>query len=207
MSEEQAEYRTKPEDQGSEGGKPQEFKNLREVAGFLKGQGWKVSQSTLYKHQGEGKIKAEPDGTYTFKSVMRYAKAYLTTLEVKRKAEDEELQRRKTLAEIRRIDEQAKLAQIQRMKEEGKYILLERFELELASRAAVLEAGLKFMIEARAGEWIDLVGGDHERTADFIRSATTALNDALNQFATLKEFHVVFVEKDKSRQDQQDRLD
>lgn len=92
------------------------------------------------------------------------------------------------------------------MVEEGKYILRDQFELELAARAAVLEAGLKYAIQAKAGEWIDEVKGDHERTGDLIRIATDALNVALNEFATMKEFHVVFAigKKEESRQDEQD---
>jgi hypothetical protein len=186
-------------------GTQENFKNLREVVAYLKGQSWKVSQATVYKHQNEGKIKSERDGTFTLKHVLRYARGFLMLREAKQKVDDEELQRRKTKAEIRRIDEQGKFARIKRMVEEGKYILRDQFELELAARAAVLEAGLKYAIQAKAGEWIDAVKGDHERTGDLIRIATDALNLALNEFATTKEFHVVFaVSKEKSRQDEQD---
>lgn len=189
-------------------GTRENFKNLREVVAYLKGQDWKVSQATVYKHQNEGKIKSEGDGTFTLKHVLRYARGFLMLREAKQKVDDEELQRRKTKAEIRRIDEQGKFARIKRMVEEGKYILRDQFELELAARAAVLEAGLKYAIQAKAGEWIDAVKGDHERTGDLIRIATDALNLALNEFATMKEFHVVFaVSKEKSRQDLQDEQD
>jgi hypothetical protein len=185
-------------------GTQEKFRNLREAVGFLKSQGWKISQSTLYKHQGDGKIRAEPDGTYTLKNLMRYAKAYLTTQEAKRKVDDEELQRRKTQAEIRRIDEQGKYAKIRRMAEEGKYILREEFELELAARAAALEAALMFMVQAKAGDWIRLVAGNHQKTQDLINDMTEAHNDTLNEFASEREFHVLFDVREDRREDKEE---
>jgi len=101
-------------------GRNDTFKNLREVVAYLKEQGWKISQAGLYKHSGEGKIKSEKDGTYTQKGVMRYAKGFLTTRETKRKEDDEELQRRKTKAEIALKEEQLKRERIKRMVDEGR---------------------------------------------------------------------------------------
>jgi len=168
------------------------FRNVREVVTYLKGQDWQVSQSTVYKHQREGKIKGEADGAYTLKNVLRYARGFLMLRETKRKVDDEELQRKKTKAEIWRTEEQAKLGRIKRMVEEGKYILRDQFELELAARAAVLEAGLKYTIQAKAGEWVDAVKGDHNLTGDLIRIALDSLNEALNEFASMREYHVLF---------------
>jgi hypothetical protein len=189
---EEAEAEAEVGGQRSEVGSKETFKNLREVIAYLHGQGWKVSQSTLYKHQGEGKIKSEPDGTYVLKSILRYAKAYLTTREAKRKLDDEELQRKKTLAEINRIVELGKLARIKRMTEEGKYIIREQFELEVAARAAALEAALLFVVQSRVGNWIRIVAGDFHKTQDLINDVQEAVNDALNEFASEKEFHVLF---------------
>lgn len=192
---EEAEKEAESEERGRDElvrGTREQFKNLREVVAYLQGQGWKVSQSTLYKHQGEGKIKAEADGTYTLKNLMRYAKAYLITIDGKRKLDDEELQRKKTLSEIRRIEEQAKLFKIKRMAEEGRYILRDQFELELAARAAALEAALLFMVQSRVGNWIRIVSGDFHKIQDLISDVSTAVNDALDEFASEKEFHVLF---------------
>ena len=168
------------------------FKNLREVVGYLREQGWKISQAGLYKHSSEGKIKSEKDGTYTVKNVLRYAKGFLTTRETKRKEDDEELQRRKTKLEIALKDEQLKRERIKRMVDEGRYILREQFESELAARASVIESVLKFMIQSDAGEWIAATGGNNERTGDLIRIMNDNLDQALNEFSTLKEFHVIF---------------
>jgi hypothetical protein len=201
MTEEQAEKEAEHGQDELVRGTQDNFRNLREVVEYLKGQDWKVSQATVYKHQSEGKIKAEADGTYLLKSVLRYARGFLMLRQVKQKVDDEELQRKKTKAEIWRTEEQAKLGRIKRMVEEGKYILREQFELEMAARAAVLEAGLKYSIQSKAGEWIDAVKGDHERTGDLIRIAVDSLNQALNEFATLKEFHVIFAIRNTEKEE------
>ena len=177
------------------------FKNLREAVAYLRGEGWKISQSTLYKHQREGKIKTEPDGSYTQKAILRYAKGYLTTQETKRKLADEELQRRKTKAEIQRNEELAKSARIKRMAQEGLYVLRADFDLELAARAAVLENGLKFAVQTYAGEWVEVVGGDHGRTGDLIQSMNDAIDRTLNEYSNLREFHVLFKIKNAIDQD------
>jgi hypothetical protein len=123
---------------------------------------------------------------------MRYAKGFLTTRETKRKEDDEELQRRKTKAEIALKEEQLKRERIKRMVDEGRYILREDFEYELAARAAVIESTLKFMIQSDAGEWIAATGGNNEKTGDLIRIMDDALDRALNEFSTLREYHVLF---------------
>ena len=35
----------------------QEFKTLKEVADYLRGEGWKVAQSRVYKHVNEGRLR------------------------------------------------------------------------------------------------------------------------------------------------------
>jgi len=178
------------------GGTPDEaenrqvFRNTREVAAYLRKEGWKASQSTVYKHQTEGKIKISLDGTYALKDVLKYARGFLMLRSATTKQDDEELQRRKIRVEIMRIEEQAKLARIKRMAEEGRYILRSDFELELAARAVTLEANFKFMIQDRAGDWIHLVAGNRKMAADLIRSVNEDLDMMLNEFASEREFTI-----------------
>jgi hypothetical protein len=110
----------------------------------------------------------------------------------KRKIDDEELQRRKTKAEIAFKEEQTKREYIKRKAEEGGSIPRESFDLELAARAGVLEHGLKFSIQSHAGDWIEAMAGAHERTGDLIQMINDAVDQALNDFSNLREFHVLF---------------
>lgn len=129
MKEYEAEFKAQREEaeqeENEEGGAREAFKNLTEVARFLKGEGWKVSQSTIYKHAREGKIRAEGDGTYTHRAVMTYAKRFLMTRDTRKKIEDEEIQRKTAKKELELKEERLKQERIKRMREEGKVILRE----------------------------------------------------------------------------------
>ena len=186
------------------------FKNIRDVVKSLQTEGWKVSQSTVYKHRGEGKIKAEADGSFTLRNVTTYARNFLMLKDSKQKVADEELNRQKIKAEILRLEEQAKLAQVKRAIEEGKYIERSSFELELAARAGVLDNMRKANIQARASERVALVGGDTDKVRDLITFDLELHDEEMNAFATLKQFHVIFegreddVEETDGEEEQED---
>jgi phosphotransacetylase len=170
-----------------------EFKNLREVATYLRDEGWKVSKSTVYEHSKKGMIRPDVEKKrYSLKAVLKYAQTHLVPLGTVQKKKDEDLQRQKTLAEIERIQEQTRREKINRLKAEGALIEKESVYLELAARGAVLEAGLKGMVQARAGDWVTLVHGDEKKTADLVRELMTEIDLTVNEFATTKEFQVVF---------------
>jgi hypothetical protein len=170
----------------------QTFKNKLEIYGYLKLQGWKVAQSTLYKHCKEGRLKPDVKGVYSLKKINRYASLHLERQQTRQKIDEDDLQRKKVMAEVARITEQAKLAHIKRLAEEGRYVLREDVELELAGKAAVLETGLKAMIHARAGEFVTLVEGNEKKTGALIATLMDELNHAINEFASTREYQVIF---------------
>ena len=176
---------------------PVTFDSLLKVLAYLKADGWKVSKSTLYNHRRQGRIKPDSDGHYPLKSVLRYANAHLPRQTTLKRLADEELQRRKAEAELEKIEEQTRLARLRRQVEEGKYILRSDFELELAARAAVFYAGLMQMAQQKAGKWIQLVEGNTKRIPDLIQAIKLSIEELLNEYATTREFHVLF-QKDGS---------
>jgi hypothetical protein len=169
-----------------------EFDNLRQVAAYLQEQEWKVSQSTVYKHAREGRLRPTADGTYPVRVVDKYATTHLVQKETGDKVKASALQEDKTRAEVEKLQEQALHAKIRRMALEGKYVLRDQVELELAGRAATLAAGLNFFAQARAGEIVDLVEGNPARTGDLVRELTAAFDEFLNEYATTKGFEVSF---------------
>jgi hypothetical protein len=55
-------------------------KNIADVSGavaYLFAEGWKTSTSTFYQHQNTGRIRRQADGTYTLKSLRKYARTFL----------------------------------------------------------------------------------------------------------------------------------
>jgi hypothetical protein len=169
-----------------------EFDNLRQVAAYLQEQEWKVSQSTVYKHAREGRLRPTAGGTYPVRVVDKYATTHLVQKETGDKVKASALQEDKTRAEVEKLQEQALHAKIRRMALEGKYVLRDQVELELAGRAATLAAGLNFFAQARAGEIVDLVEGNPARTGDLVRELTAAFDEFLNEYATTKGFEVSF---------------
>ena len=169
-----------------------EFKNLRQAVQFLVENGYKISQSTIYKHQNEGKIRPDKGSVYTKDTVLKYAKRWLDLETTRQTIDTENLVRQKTMAEIARITEHAKLTMIRRMIEEGKWIPRDDFELELASRAAALQKDFTQMVQTQAGHLIDVVHGDTGYMQDLIRELAEQFGQMLNRYADTKENLTIF---------------
>jgi hypothetical protein len=174
---------------------PQEqtFPNLLTVLAHLENTGWQISRAGLYKHRKEGKLSPQKDGIYRLKDVEKYAKTWLRLKSTGKKLreEQEDLQRKKLEREIEKLEEEIARNRYKREIEEGKYILRERLEMELAARAAVLDAGLEHMNQSKAVEWINIVDGDKKKARELIAALSVAKNELLNQYATTQEFQVV----------------
>lgn len=178
-----------------------EFKNLHEVSGWLDEQGWKVARATLYKHAKDGRLRPNENGVFLEKQVEKYAIQWL------RKKTDAEKVKAEKLAEEER-KEKIRYQTVLRKKEEmkysilgGKYILRDQLYLELASRAAVLDTGIKAVVQVRAEEWVAACGGDQSRIAEFIRSVLSDMEDLVNSFSTTRQFQVVFKGEEQQAED------
>ncbi|MBW2024386.1 MAG: phosphoribosyltransferase [Deltaproteobacteria bacterium] len=170
------------------------FKNTLEVYEYLKNE-WKVSKSTIYNHvKKEGKLRPEKDGTFSLKAVQKYARTWLRPKELTLKLDDEELRRTREKLELAFREEQVKIAKLKRQREEGLLIPRADFELELAARAGVLMAGFEAMIHEKAGEIIELVGGDTSKLPNLIRFLHDAYGELMNEYASTREFHVMFTD-------------
>jgi|GEM_PF-1174247 len=178
---------------------PTEFRNALEITEYLQAAGWKVAKSTLYKHLKEAKLRPDIDKKrFSLKAVMMYARSFLVTEATKQKLDDDLLARKKVKKELEKLEEEIKARRYKRQIEEGKYVPRDIFELELAGRAAVLETSLKGMIQARAGEFVILVGGDENKARDLLREFISELDLTLNEFASTKEFQVLFTSDDSA---------
>jgi len=169
-----------------------QFKTLKDVSRFLISEAWAVSERTVYRHGKAGKIQPDIGKEYSLKAVRRYASRFLMQAATRQKINNGNLAKRKQLAEINRIEELGRLAKLKRMAEEDKYILKSDLYLEMASRAAALEAGLKYMINAKAPAWIEMLDGNQKKIGELILTMEGDLNEALNEFASTKEFTIIF---------------
>lgn len=173
------------------------FKNRLEVTKYLQGEGWQVSKSTLYNRIGKAKLLPREDGLFHLKDINKYARVFLKRKDTGKRVQDEqdELQRKKTKLEIEKLSVEVDRAKHKKEVEEGAYIPRDQLEIELASRAAVLDAGLAHFFQSDAGNWINMVGGDQRKLPELINVLMAAKDGFMNQYARTTEFVVEFGEQ------------
>jgi hypothetical protein len=180
-----------------------QFQTIAGVLEHLQECGWNVSRTSLYRHQGEGKLLPSADGKFSGRDVEKYAKAWLRQRSTGKKIRErtDELQRRKLERELQTLDLEYERKKLAHEKEQGKYISREEAEIDLAGRAAVLDAGLKHWVQSRAAEYVRLVGGDVRKTGELINLMGVDLDEHINVYAQAKEFEVVIGEEEDAGAD------
>jgi len=170
------------------------FPHRRAAVKSLQDAGYKISDAQFYRHCEKGMVRINPDGSVLESEIRAYA------VNLKRIAGDikdlNDLQSQKTQAEVEKIRLQAAKLKFDQEKEEGKYILRADLYSELASRAAVFDTGFRHTFNVCVREWIALVGGKPEKSADLLQALNQALDEQLNSYATIKTYHILFVEDD-----------
>lgn len=175
--------------------------NIAAVLEYLRAGDWRVTKTSLYRHQKEGKIAPRRDGLYALRDVDRYARTWLKQKSTGKKIAEraEELQAKKLALEISNLEEDNKRKRFINDREAGLYVPKELMEIELAGRAGVLDAGLKHWVQSRAAEWIRTAGGDTGKVGDLIVLMTRDLDDHINSYASSIAYQVVIdVEEDEA---------
>ncbi len=166
---------------------------LADALAYLKNEGWRSTRTSLYRHQKEGKIRPRSDGTYLQSDVDKYARTWLKQSSTGQRINEriEDLQRKKLEMELKNLDISIERNKFNFDKEQGRYLPREQMEIELATRAGILDAGLKHWIQSRAAEWIRTVNGDMKRIADLINLLNRDLDEHINTYASTKEYRVI----------------
>lgn len=168
------------------------FKNRNAVLGYLKDQGYKIQKTKLYKDSNAGMLRIQSDGTVMLSDVDLYIKAYLLPVKTSEAIESEKLIHDRLTAEVKRLSLQAEKLEFEIDKDRGRYIPRDQFEMELAARAAVLEAGIKHLFYSRVSDWIHMVGGDTTKINDLLEEMTRSLDEKMNEYASMEQFQVIF---------------
>jgi hypothetical protein len=161
------------------------FTSLAEVLRHLDKDGWKVSQTTIYKHKKRGLIRPNERGRYLRSVVDAYAARNLQRLDGTQpgsEAEDE-----KRAAEIRKTKAQAEHWEIKSAVARGAYIPREQHEEDLAARAAVLRSDLLDMCRSRAPDLVNVVDGDPEKVSDLSEYMINMVLTFLDRYARQAE--------------------
>lgn len=166
------------------------FSSLRSVARHLRQAGFKISKSKLSRDKKKGLICVNPDGTINESEV----RAYTVTLErLNGNIQDlNDIHTQKTASEVKSIELKIAKQQFELDKDQGKYVLRQDFESELAARAVVFDSGFRHLFNTKVREWIVLVGGKVDKSADFLQALNECLDAQLNEYASIKSFKVIF---------------
>jgi hypothetical protein len=168
------------------------FGNVYLLVEQLERDGFKISKSKAYRDKRAGILRVQADGTVTQSDARAYA---LTLNKVGRNPINlEKLNEEKSKKEVERLSLEIEKLRFTLDKERGKFLLREDFKMEMASRAAVLELGLKHLIQTRAAEFIRLTGGHDGKTGILIDVLNQEIDNLLNDFSDLNRFQVVFME-------------
>jgi len=166
------------------------FVSLHAVVDHLKASGYRISKSKIYRDKDKGQIRVNEDGTVLETEV----RAYAATLDrIHADIGDlNDIHAIKTKRDVELREEQIKKLRFQREVDEGKYIPRQDFEGELASRAVVLDSGLRHMVQMKAAEWVAISGGKTDKTPELIRAVNSDLDHLMNGYAAINTFHVLF---------------
>ena len=170
----------------------QRFASIADVLDYLK-QDWKVTKTSLYRHQREGKFLPQTDGTFLQKDIDKYSKTWLKQKSTGKRVSEkmDELQRKKMERELQNLDLEYERKKFGHEKDLGKYIPKEQMEIELAARAGILDAGLKHWIQSRSADWIRTVDGDTKKVGELINLMNRDLDEHINSYAALTEYQVI----------------
>lgn len=164
---------------------PERFKNLLEVAEYLKGEGWKVGKSFLY--QKAYLIKKQADGTILREDADAFAKQYLKKLDGSNIDADIT---QKLKAEVRKLKAEAEKRELEVLQIKGKLVDKYEVEQQLAARAAFLMESLRNFVHSQIPRVVEMVGGDIKYAADAIEFFQEELEKLFDYYSKPLVFNV-----------------
>lgn len=167
------------------------FSDMMDVVEFLNAEGYKVSKSKLYRDRDAGLIRMESDGTV----IRSEAIAYVTRAGLEKMADRaagmiDKMHKRKTEAEIDRLEAQAQKVKFELEKERGKYLLKTDVKTEFALKLGAVESVFRSLLRTKATDYISVVGGKPEKAGIFLDLIFADLDDVLNQMCALEELGI-----------------
>ncbi len=158
------------------------FKTVPEAHQYLVDAGWRVSQSNLYRHVQESKIKPTRTGRWSTTRLDRYARAHLVPLDRPVGKEQEHIQIRRLRAEIDLKTEQLRTMQERRARLESRYVPRSEVNKAHGARAMVVYSQLRRVLEKRLPEVVETARGDRRKVPAAKRIIHAVLDAAMPDF-------------------------
>lgn len=175
------------------------FANRIEALKHLKGLGYKLGKSKFYKDAAEGLVRFEPDGTITEKSLDRYVKLTgirkFSDLGKNATEEKEAILYDKAFKEVEKLSEQVRELKTKNEILEGQYFKKSEFDMEMAGRASMLDAGLRQVVRVSAEKLIRSVHGDATMAPMLCEAFDAIIDSLMRDYADTKRFLVILEHK------------
>lgn len=155
--------------------------------------GWQISQSQFYAHCKQGLLRPGTDGSYSQKSIDKYAKTWLKQAATGQKLNErlDRMQEEKLEHDLRASKFKMEEAEFNLGIRKNKFVPREDFELAIVGRAVAYMAHLNHTVQAEAAEWIDIVGGDQARAPELVQAISRAIEQRMGDFAADAEFEII----------------
>ena len=160
---------------------------------FLRADGWNISRSRFYDHCRDGLLRPDPaTGQYKLSAVERYAKLHVRLEATGAKVNEklDKMQEEKLETELAR--EKVRLErEIHDLKiKQKKFVPAAEFELAIVARAVAFMAHLNHAVQSNVPDWIDLVEGDQNRSAELVQAVSGVIEQRMSDFAAEAEFEI-----------------
>lgn len=169
------------------------FEAMPEALEYLTGQGWKISASGLRLHQKQGKLAFDVPGGWSRAELDRYAATCLKRKDTGRKVDQQDAaalelarQRKKYELDCLKVEK----AQAELEAEREGHLSRDEVGRMLVARGALFSNLVFAMVQEKAPDWIDLVGGRHDRTHELIGVVFDDFQAALAVFGAGVEMEV-----------------
>lgn len=166
--------------------------NKRQVHRYLAGLGYKLSETTVYNHATEGFLRPAEDGLFHEKQIRAYlkAKGLRPVAEAAAVDTEDELARRKRLAEVKRAEAEAKRAAAKADEYVGSLVPRNELEHRLTARAYLLKTDLMTLAQSAAPEILALTAGDPDTLPDLAEWLRGRFEEFLDRYARPGDFTV-----------------
>lgn len=183
--------------------KEETFPNALAVCNYLEAQGWRISKSSVYNHQSEGKIRPRGDGLFYLSDVEKYANTHLKRLDGSSSILDA-YHSDKLRAEAKRAEAQAKIWTVKAQAIEGDYIPRQVMDSEFAKRIAVLKNDMETFAYSEAIAVIHIAEGKEERVPEVLDFLLSKFRMFLNHYAEERTVSVPTIKDVESISDEKD---
>ena len=173
--------------------RPPSFRSLFNVLEHLKGAGYQVSKSKLYRDKSAGKIRVEEDGTVLESEVRAYAATHLNK-DIASLEDPTQLQAEKVELEKQKLQEQIAKLRFSREREMGLYVPREEVDTRMVAIMVAIDQAVRQMIDLSMVDLIEKAEGNVKRVnvcRDFMEGK---LDETLNQLANTDQFSIQFTD-------------